>query len=219
MCMFTTVPVSSQTAKKGSQYPEWIDGSPRYVGISLNVTARTPRSALRRISATARSMSHSGMRHSGMSLPPLSPHHSSTIQSLYARTQASPTSLSLASAKVCPQKRGKVGKQSEPSTWFMSMSSSRAFGSQQPRRICSRVIPSSVISSREKPTAAMMRLYGKSSPSYSHQSVIWPSGSVVNRYFPPTYWRSPIPAVSGFGPLSRYFAGSHVSKRCAGSIT
>lgn len=99
------------------------------------------------------------------------------------------------------------------------MSSTRALGSQQPRRICSRVIPSRVISSREKPTAAMIRLYGKRSPSYSHQSVSWPSGSVVNRYFPPTYARSPMPAVSGFGPRSRYFAGSQVSKRCAGSIT
>ena len=59
-----------------------MDGSPRYVGISLNVTARTPRAALRWISATARSMSHSGIRHSGISRPPLSPHHSSTIQSL-----------------------------------------------------------------------------------------------------------------------------------------
>ena len=28
-----------------------------------------------------------------------------------------------------------------------------------------------------------------------------------------------MPAVKGFGPLSRYLAGSQVSKRCAGSIT
>ena len=105
-------------------------------------------------------MSHSGIRQSGISRPPLSPHHSSTIQSLYARTQARATSLSCASAKVCPQKRGKVGKQSEASTWLRSMSASRAFGSQQPRRISSRVMPSSVISSRSNPTAAMFRLYG-----------------------------------------------------------
>lgn len=82
MCMLTTVPVSWQTAKNGSQWPEWIDGSPRWVGISEKVTALTPRAALRRISATARSMSQSGMMQSGISRPPLSPHHSSTIQSL-----------------------------------------------------------------------------------------------------------------------------------------
>ncbi|GHJ23903.1 hypothetical protein TPA0909_55170 [Streptomyces albus] len=62
--------------------------------------------------------------------------------------EASATSLSCASAKVWPQKRGKVGKHSEASTWLRSMSASRAAGSQQPRRIWSRVMPSSVISSR-----------------------------------------------------------------------
>ena len=82
MCMHTTVAVSSQTAKNGSQYPEWIEGRPRLGGISEKHTARTPRSALRLTSAAANSTSHSGMRHSGISRPPLVPHHSSTIQSL-----------------------------------------------------------------------------------------------------------------------------------------
>ena len=82
MCMQTTVPVSAQAAKNGSQYPLWMLGSPRWGGISLKHTARTPRAALRRTSAAASSASHSGMRQSGSSRPPLSPHHSSTIQSL-----------------------------------------------------------------------------------------------------------------------------------------
>ena len=82
MCMHTTVPVSAQAAKNGSQYPEWMLGSPNQVGSSLNATARTPRSALRRISAAASSASQSGTRHRGISRPPESPHHSSTIQSL-----------------------------------------------------------------------------------------------------------------------------------------
>ena len=43
MCMQTTVPVSSQAAKKGSQYPLWMLGRPRWGGISLKQTARTPR--------------------------------------------------------------------------------------------------------------------------------------------------------------------------------
>src|ERR1700722_8561047 len=82
MCMQTTVLVSSQAAKNGSHTPLWMLGSPRWGGISLKHTARTPRAALRRTSAAARSASHKGMRQSGMSLPALSPHHSSTIQSL-----------------------------------------------------------------------------------------------------------------------------------------
>ncbi len=82
MCMLIVVCVSSQAAKNGSQSPEWIDGSPRWGGISLKHTAWTPRSALRRTSAAASSASHSGTMMSGISFPPESPHHSSTIQSL-----------------------------------------------------------------------------------------------------------------------------------------
>src|SRR3954464_3158109 len=94
----------------------------------------------------------------GISRPPLSPHHSSTIQSLYARMHASPTSLSLANENVWPQKRGNVGNDNDASVQLASMSSSRALGSKQPGRISSYVMPSSFISSREKPAAAMLRL-------------------------------------------------------------
>ncbi len=65
------------------------------------------------------------------------PHHSSTIQSLYARTPRSPSSRSLASVKVCPQNRGKVGKQSADWTWLTSMSASRSGTEKEPGRICS----------------------------------------------------------------------------------
>src|SRR4249919_1333869 len=82
MCMFTTTPVSAQAAKNGSHSPEWMEGSPRYGGISEKHVARTPRSALRRISSAASVASHSGMMMSGMRRPFDSPHHSSTIQSL-----------------------------------------------------------------------------------------------------------------------------------------
>ncbi len=82
MCMHTTVFVSWHAAKNGSHSPEWIDGSPSLGGISLKHTACTPRAALRRTSAAASSASQSGMSVSGMRRPPLSPHHSSTIQSL-----------------------------------------------------------------------------------------------------------------------------------------
>src|SRR4051812_43619501 len=82
MCMHTIVDVSLHAAKNGSQYPEWIDGRPRYGGISLNATARTPRAALRRTSVAASSASHSGTMQSGIIRPSASPHHSPTIQSL-----------------------------------------------------------------------------------------------------------------------------------------
>src|SRR5215213_6950070 len=40
MCTFTTVPSSSQVAKNGSQWPEWMLGWPRCTGFSENVTAK-----------------------------------------------------------------------------------------------------------------------------------------------------------------------------------
>src|SRR5215207_1276616 len=61
MCMATTVDVLAQAAKNGSHSPEWIDGRPRWGGISLKQTARAPRSALRMTSLEASSASHSGM--------------------------------------------------------------------------------------------------------------------------------------------------------------
>src|SRR5580704_6560196 len=66
ICMQTTVRVSSQAAKKGSQYPLWMLGRPRWGGISLKQTARTPRAALRRTSAAAFSATHKGMMHNGI---------------------------------------------------------------------------------------------------------------------------------------------------------
>src|SRR6478609_2471044 len=89
MCMHSVTPVSLHTWKTGSQSGLWIDGSPSRSGSSVKQNARTPRSALRWISCTASSRSHSGMMHSGMFTPPDGSHHSSTIQSLYAFTHAS----------------------------------------------------------------------------------------------------------------------------------
>ena len=43
MCMLMVTCASWQAAKNGSHSPEWIDGSPRWTGISLKHTARTPR--------------------------------------------------------------------------------------------------------------------------------------------------------------------------------
>ncbi len=42
MCMAMIVSVSWQACKKGSQWPEWIDGSLRNVGISEKQTTRKP---------------------------------------------------------------------------------------------------------------------------------------------------------------------------------
>src|SRR3954471_2290647 len=82
MCMLITTSPSAHAAKNGFQWSVWIDGNPSLGGISLKHTARTPRPLLRRISAAAMSASHSGTMISGIRRPPLSPHHSSTIQSL-----------------------------------------------------------------------------------------------------------------------------------------
>src|SRR5947209_2192596 len=131
MCMKIAVPVSSHAAKNGShdRAGSWIVGSPSLPGSSENATARTPRAALRRTSSAASPASHNGTMHNGTSRPPLSPAHSSTIQSLYARTHASASSLSRRSAKSWPQNRGYVGKHSDAQTWFWSMSAMRAVGS------------------------------------------------------------------------------------------
>ena len=97
---------------------------------------------------------------SGTSRPPDPAHHSSNIQSLYALTQRSASSLSSRSRKVWPQKRGNVGNESDTSTQLTSMSSRRAFGSQQPGRMSSIVIGLMVTSSRGTPAAAMTRVIG-----------------------------------------------------------
>src|SRR3989440_11088609 len=96
-CMHTVVPVLLQAANIGSQYPVWMLGRSSLVGSSEKHTARTPRAAFRSISLAASSTSHSGMMQSGMLIPIDGSHHSSTIQSLYACTHASASSLSSAS--------------------------------------------------------------------------------------------------------------------------
>ena len=85
MCMQTTVSVSSQAAKNGSQYRpcRGSTAGPSGYGFSVKATAWPPLAAQRRTSAAARSASHSGTIVSGISRPLPSPaHHSSIIQSL-----------------------------------------------------------------------------------------------------------------------------------------
>src|SRR4051794_11760849 len=126
MCMHSVTPVSLHTWNTGSQSGLWIDGRPSRSGSSVKQNARTPRSALRWISCTASSRSQSGMMQSGMFTPPDGAHHSSTIQSLYAFTQARPRSWSGVSMNVWPQKRGNVGNGSEPSVQLSAKSFTRS---------------------------------------------------------------------------------------------
>ncbi len=91
-CRHTTVPVSWHAARNGSQCPVCSDGRPRSTGCSTKLTARKPRSALRRISAAAISGSDSHGSWSGMNRSVRGPTHSSRCQSFQARTQASPNS-------------------------------------------------------------------------------------------------------------------------------
>ena len=67
-----------------------------------------PFPATRYISFAASSASHNGTMHSGINRPPLEPHHSSIIQSLYACTHNSPSSRSSASENNCPQNLGSL---------------------------------------------------------------------------------------------------------------
>ncbi len=97
MCMHTTVSVSWQAVKNGSQKRSlsWIEGSPSGCGFSGKVTAWDPLAAQRRTSAAASSASHRGTIVSGINRPlPAPADHSSIIQSLYAWTQSSARSLS-----------------------------------------------------------------------------------------------------------------------------
>src|SRR5690348_6958070 len=81
-CMHNVVPVSLHACSIGSQCLVCTLGRSSRVGNSEKHTARTPRAALRSISFTASSTSHSGMMQSGMLIPIEGSHHSSTIQSL-----------------------------------------------------------------------------------------------------------------------------------------
>ena len=65
-CRQTTVSVSSHARHTGSHQSLWMDGKPRLWGISGRVTATKPRSALRRISAAAKSGSLSQVMPMGM---------------------------------------------------------------------------------------------------------------------------------------------------------
>ena len=85
MCMQTTVSVSSQARRNGSQKRSlsWIEGSPSGYGFSENATAKEPFPAHRCTSAAAAVGSQRGMSVSGTRRPlPSSAHHSSIIQSL-----------------------------------------------------------------------------------------------------------------------------------------
>ncbi len=102
-CIEITNPVSSQARSTGSQCSVWIDGSPSLVGFSENAIDFAPSAAVRSISAAPATGSHSGMIIIGMNRPGYAPASSSSTKSFQARTQASATSLSLASWNTWPQ--------------------------------------------------------------------------------------------------------------------
>ncbi len=66
VCRQTTVPVSSQAAKKGSQSPLKMEGNCSWAGNSGKLTALKPRAALARTSAAATATSASQGSWSGM---------------------------------------------------------------------------------------------------------------------------------------------------------
>src|SRR5580693_8256070 len=78
----STVPSSEQAPKRGSQWPEWMEGMWRAAGFSENVTAWHPFAAKRLTSAAALSTAKSGRMPQGMNRSGWAAHHSSTCQSL-----------------------------------------------------------------------------------------------------------------------------------------
>src|SRR6476660_3251540 len=112
-----TVSVSSHARKNTSHAPECTDGNPSRSGVSGNDTARNPRAALARTSSAATDASASHGSWQGTTRSGCDPHHSSSIQSLYARKQASPSSGSRRVAKRRPAKpHTKEGKQTDAHT-------------------------------------------------------------------------------------------------------
>src|SRR4051812_48547437 len=104
--------------------------NPSPSGFSEKLTARNPRAALRRISpaATTGSLSH-GSWH-GMKRARSVAHHSSIIQSLYARSEASPSSGSFTRANRLPANPHSVEpKHSDAQMPATSMSARRVIGS------------------------------------------------------------------------------------------
>ena len=73
---------SSATARNGSQWSVWNDGSPSAWGISGNEKLFAPLAATRAASAAVASMSQYGSSASGIWRPGMAAHHSSIIQSL-----------------------------------------------------------------------------------------------------------------------------------------
>ncbi len=96
VCRHTTVPVSSQAAKKGSQRPLKMEGSCSWAGNSGKLTALNPRAAFARTSVAAIPTSASQGSCRGMMRSGWLPAHTSRCQSLKARRQASPRSASFA---------------------------------------------------------------------------------------------------------------------------
>ena len=97
-CMHTVVPVSPHAVEHRVPVPG-VDAREVEPRRQLREAHRA-HAARRRcaaISLAASSASHSGMMQSGMFTPIEGSHHSSTIQSLYASTHASASSLSSAS--------------------------------------------------------------------------------------------------------------------------
>ena len=118
--------------------------------------ARQPFFAMRRTSATARSMSHIGTMPSGMKRPGYAAHHSSMCQSLYACSITSEISRSRASVNVRALKPAIVGKHIDARTPFAFMSRTRSCTSKQPGRSSWKLPGLNPHSSRGQPTVAAM---------------------------------------------------------------
>ena len=127
VCRHTTVPVSSQAAKNGSQWRVKMAGRPSWAGNSGKLTALKPRRALARTSSAATATSASQGSCSGMIRSGKVPAQTSWCHWFQARRQASPSSGSSDLMNTDPQKPAtREGKHSEAHTPLRSMSATRA---------------------------------------------------------------------------------------------
>ena len=176
--------------------------NPSPSGFSEKLTARNPRAALRRISSAASSGSASHGSWQGMKRSRSVAHHSSIIQSLYACSDASPSSGSCMRAKRLPAKPQSVEpKHSEAQIPATSMSARRVIGSLTEGRNSSyeqRDAP--FHSSSTRPAAPFANRIGMRLSSRIHQGT--PSSSVSTR-----------------GASAAYSAGMRPTNVCGGSST
>src|SRR6267154_4540477 len=138
-----------------------MEGKPIVVGFSEKLTALNPLSALRYIALADSSAPRSHGNCDGISRSGSAAHHSSIIQSLYARRLARPTSGSFIWANRRPPNPHVIeGKHKDAQAPTLSMSSKRWWGSVTPGRKSVNMDAAPFHSEIGRPTAPLTAAIG-----------------------------------------------------------